>query len=95
MVAHCKPCGDGTTDLASPPGVSVAAPSCPVAPPLLPNPEVSDVNPLQFSWQLTRRDWRAGELRLLLAALVVAVAALASVGVFVDRMRAALSVEAR
>ena len=53
------------------------------------------MNPLQFSWQLTRRDWRAGELRLLLAALVVAVAALASVGVFVDRMRAALSVEAR
>ena len=58
-------------------------------------PLVCDMNPLHFSWQLTRRDWRAGELRLLLAALVVAVAALASVGVFVDRMRAALSVEAR
>ena len=53
------------------------------------------MNPLRFSWQLTRRDWRAGELRLLLAALVVAVASIASVGFFVDRMRQALSLEAR
>ena len=53
------------------------------------------MNPIRFSWHLTRRDWRAGELRLLLAALVVAVAALASVGVFVDRMRLALAAEAR
>ena len=53
------------------------------------------LNPLSFSWQLTRRDWRAGELRLLLAALVVAVASIASVGFFVDRMRQALSLEAR
>ncbi|GAA4406366.1 ABC transporter permease [Quisquiliibacterium transsilvanicum] len=53
------------------------------------------MNPLSFSWRLTRRDWRAGELRLLLAALVVAVASIASVGFFVDRMRQALSLEAR
>ncbi len=53
------------------------------------------MNPLSFSWQLMRRDWRAGELRLLLAALLVAVAAIASVGFFVDRMRQALSLEAR
>jgi putative ABC transport system permease protein len=53
------------------------------------------LNPIVFSWQLTRRDWRAGELRLLLAALVIAVASIASVGFFVDRMRQALSLEAR
>ena len=50
---------------------------------------------LALSWQFLRRDWRAGELGLLLAALVVAAAAVASVGFFVDRMRQALSLEAR
>ncbi|RPH63115.1 MAG: FtsX-like permease family protein, partial [Burkholderiales bacterium] len=49
---------------------------------------------LLLSLDLTRRDWRAGELRLLIAALVVAVGAIASVGFFVDRMRAALTQEA-
>ena len=39
---------------------------------------------------MTLRDWRAGELRFLLIALVVAVAALSSVGFFVDRMRTGL-----
>ena len=43
---------------------------------------------------MTRRDWRAGELRFLLIALVVAVAALSSVGFFVDRMRSALARDA-
>lgn len=46
------------------------------------------------SWRMTRRDWRAGELRFLLIALIVAVAALSSVGFFVDRMRAALERDA-
>jgi len=43
---------------------------------------------------MTLRDWRAGELRFLLIALVVAVAALSSVGFFVDRMRAGLERDA-
>ncbi|GIZ53954.1 ABC transporter permease [Noviherbaspirillum aridicola] len=43
---------------------------------------------------MTRRDWRAGELRFLLLALVVAVASLSSVGFFVDRMRAGLNRDA-
>jgi putative ABC transport system permease protein len=47
-----------------------------------------------LSLRLAWRDWRAGELRLLIAALVVAVGAIASVGFFVDRMRAALEQEA-
>jgi putative ABC transport system permease protein len=44
--------------------------------------------------RMTRRDWRAGELRFLLIALIVAVAALTSVGFFVDRMRGALARDA-
>ncbi|KIF80694.1 ABC transporter permease [Noviherbaspirillum autotrophicum] len=46
------------------------------------------------SLRMTRRDWRAGELRFLLVALVVAVASLSSVGFFVDRMRAGLNRDA-
>jgi len=46
------------------------------------------------SLRMTLRDWRAGELRFLLIALVVAVAALSSVGFFVDRMRAGLNRDA-
>ncbi|HEX8955246.1 MAG TPA: FtsX-like permease family protein [Burkholderiaceae bacterium] len=40
--------------------------------------------------RMTLRDWRAGELRFLLVSLLIAVAALASVGFFVDRMRTGL-----
>lgn len=47
-----------------------------------------------LSLRFTLRDWRAGELRLLVVALLVAVAAIASVGFFVDRMRIALEQEA-
>ena len=46
------------------------------------------------SIRMTRRDWRAGELRFLLVALMVAVAALSSVGFFVDRMRTGLNRDA-
>ena len=53
------------------------------------------MKPVQLSWNLLRRDWRAGELQLLAAALVVAVAAIASVGFFVDRIKSALNLQAR
>src|SRR5437899_6131824 len=46
------------------------------------------------SLRMTQRDWRAAELRFLLVALIVAVAALSSVGFFVDRMRAGLNRDA-
>jgi putative ABC transport system permease protein len=46
------------------------------------------------SLRMTWRDWRSGELRFLLVALVVAVAALTSVGFFADRMRQALTRDA-
>ncbi|MEF8724994.1 MAG: FtsX-like permease family protein [Candidatus Accumulibacter delftensis] len=48
---------------------------------------------LSFSWRMLRRDARGGELRLLAAALVVAVAALTAVGFFTDRVRQALERE--
>ncbi|WMW82006.1 FtsX-like permease family protein [Undibacterium cyanobacteriorum] len=44
--------------------------------------------------KMTQRDWRSGELRFLLVALMVAVASLTSVGFFVDRLRAGLARDA-
>lgn len=44
---------------------------------------------------MARRDWLAGELTLLLFALVLAVAALTSVGFLADRMRLGLERDAR
>jgi putative ABC transport system permease protein len=46
------------------------------------------------SLRMTARDWRAGELRFLIVALVVAVSALSAVGFFVDRMRSGLNRDA-
>lgn len=46
------------------------------------------------SFRMTQRDWQAGELRFLLVALIVAVAALSSVGFFVDRLRTGLNRDA-
>ncbi len=43
---------------------------------------------------MTARDWRAGELRFLLVALIVAVASLSAVGFFIDRMRSSLNRDA-
>ena len=47
-----------------------------------------------LSARLLMRDWRAGELRVLAIALVVAVASLTTVAFFADRVRLALGVEA-
>ncbi len=44
--------------------------------------------------RMATRDWRAGELRLLAAALVIAVAAVTSVGFLVDRIRIGLERDA-
>lgn len=49
---------------------------------------------LSLSLKMTQRDWRAGELRFLLVALMVAVASLSSVGFFVDRLRNGLNRDA-
>jgi len=47
-----------------------------------------------LAWRLLGRELRSGELRLLLAALLVAVAAVTAVGFFTDRVRLALEQEA-
>ena len=43
---------------------------------------------------MLRRDWRAGELRVLVAALVLAVASVGTVGFFADRVKGALTRQA-
>lgn len=45
----------------------------------------------RLSLNLLRRDWRAGEWRVLLLALVLAVGSLATVGLFADRVRQAIA----
>ena len=45
------------------------------------------MNTLLLALRQLRREWRSGELAVLIAALVVAVAALSSVGFFTDRVR--------
>jgi putative ABC transport system permease protein len=52
------------------------------------------VDLLKQAGRMAARDWRAGELRLLAAALVVAVAAVTSVGFLVDRIRIGLERDA-
>lgn len=49
---------------------------------------------VRLAARLLLRDWRAGELRVLVIALLVAVASLTTVGFFADRVRQALSTEA-
>jgi putative ABC transport system permease protein len=48
------------------------------------------MNRLQFALRQLRNAWRAGEIRVLLFALVLAVAAMTAVGFFADRIEAAL-----
>ncbi|MDO4682246.1 MAG: FtsX-like permease family protein [Lautropia sp.] len=52
------------------------------------------ISAIGLSGRFLRRDFRAGELHLLLIALVVAVSAIATVGFFVDRLSRALDEQA-
>ncbi|HJT50685.1 MAG TPA: FtsX-like permease family protein [Nitrosospira sp.] len=49
------------------------------------------MNILNLSFRMLRRDWRAGELRVLMFALVIAVGGMTTVGFFADRVQLALS----
>jgi putative ABC transport system permease protein len=55
------------------------------------------MNPLflQLGWRTLLRDLRAGELRLLIVAVTLAVAALTAVGFFADRLKGGLQRDAR
>ena len=49
---------------------------------------------LRLGWRTLARDLRAGELRLLIVAVTLAVAALTSVGFFADRLQGGLQRDA-
>jgi putative ABC transport system permease protein len=49
---------------------------------------------MKQSWKMLQRDWRAGEIRVLAMALVIAVAAITSVAFFADRVGQALARDA-
>src|SRR5437870_9024891 len=55
---------------------------------------LDDMNTLRLALRMLRRDARAGELRVLVAALVLAVASVGTVGFFTDRVKVALSRQA-
>ncbi|HEY9149038.1 MAG TPA: ABC transporter permease, partial [Gammaproteobacteria bacterium] len=44
----------------------------------------------RLAWRLLRRDWRAGELRILLSALIIAVTATTAISFFTDRLQQAM-----
>jgi putative ABC transport system permease protein len=48
----------------------------------------------RLSYRLLKREWRAGELRVLLAALVITVASITAVSLFTDRMERAMEMGA-
>ena len=52
-------------------------------------------SPWRLGWRQLTRDFRAGELRLLVVAVMLAVAALSAVGFFADRIDGGLSRDAR
>ncbi|MFC0677788.1 ABC transporter permease [Lysobacter korlensis] len=52
------------------------------------------MNALRLAWRQFRRDLRAGEIRILLAALVLAVLAVTAVGFITDRAERGLAIEA-
>jgi putative ABC transport system permease protein len=56
--------------------------------------ELSWLRAAALSWRLLARDWRAGELRVLVVGLVIAVASLTTVAFFADRVKQALGQEA-
>src|SRR5215212_3306859 len=49
---------------------------------------------IAIAMRMLRRNWMAGELRVLLLALLIAVASVTTVGFFADRVRAALDAQA-
>src|SRR5688572_22468033 len=52
------------------------------------------VREIQLAWRLLVRDYRAGELTLIAGAIVIAVAAVTTVGFFTDRVQRALAQQA-
>src|SRR2546430_11633460 len=53
-----------------------------------------DMRTIPIAMRMLRRNWSAGELRVLLVALLIAVASVTTVGFFADRVQAALDRQA-
>jgi len=60
-----------------------------------PRPAIQRPTVITLAWRQALRDFRAGELRLLLVAVTLAVAALTAVGFFADRLDRGLTRDAR
>src|SRR5437764_12271975 len=58
-------------------------------------PQAQSPSAMQLGWRQLLRDFRAGELRLLVVAVTLAVAALTAVGFFADRINGGLARDAR
>jgi len=54
----------------------------------------TDLSFIRLGWRTLWRDWRAGELRLLMLAVMLAVAAMTAVGFFADRLKGGLQRDA-
>src|SRR5512135_1107790 len=65
------------------------------APPVLAPPAQPVPPAWTLAWRQLQRDFRAGELRLLVVAVMLAVAALSAVGFFADRIEGGLARDAR
>ncbi len=63
--------------------------------PVAASPGAPPISVLRLSFNQLRRDLKAGELRLLLVAVMLAVAALSAVGFFADRLNGGLARDAR
>ncbi|MEX0957729.1 MAG: FtsX-like permease family protein [Burkholderiales bacterium] len=59
-----------------------------------PPDRLTPIGVMRLSWRMLLRDWRAGELRVLAAALVIAVASLTTVAFFADRVGRTIEREA-
>ena len=67
----------------------------PVTPPIPALSTATGASVWALAWRQLSRDFRAGELRLLVVAVMLAVAALAAVGFFADRINGGLARDAR
>jgi len=49
------------------------------------------MNTLLLAWRLLKRDWHVGELKILITALIIAVASITSIGLFTQRIELAMN----
>lgn len=85
------PAAPSAAPTAAAPGPALANAFAPSSPPVPARPP----HFARLGWRMLWRELRAGELRLLVVAIALAVAALSAVGFFADRLQAGLARDAR